>query len=554
MKIGIDFDNTIARYDSSFRQVALANRLISQEWLGKSKTGLRDYLRTLTNGEEQWMRLQSQVYGKFMHQAEMMPGFAEFMLKCRLRSHTVTIVSHKTEYGHFDDEQISLRTEAMQWMESKRFFDPAFFGMEREQVFFADTREEKVARIAELNCDCFIDDLPEVFAEATFPDSIEKVLYGNVQPDHVMKSVIPLCTWDAISLYLLGVSSDEEEKSISATMTGMPIADLEKVPGRGNSRIYKVTSNDGKQYALKLYPGNDASGRSRLSTEYNAIGFLRGQGLTSLPEPVLMDEDCNVGLYSWVDGLQVDQFDRSALDQAIGFIVDLYDISKKNAQSLSQTSLAAEACLSLSELVRQVETRLQRFSSVSGDYQALHAFLEKEFSPLWQDVLEYAKEEWPSTSRTTDLDKRYRILSPSDFGFHNAISVQGNLTFIDFEYFGWDDPVKLTADFLWHPAMQLEPNISDGWHKAMLNLFSEDSDFATRLKVAMPLYGMRWIMILLNEFLPGTSDRRRLASGSEAYNAVEAQNRQLQKAAHYIDRVTNIRVTSRVLADNNVPQ
>ena len=74
----------------------------------------------------------------------------------------------------------------------------------------------------------------------------------------------------------------------------------------------------------------------------------------------------------------------------------------------------------------------------------------------------------------------------------------------------------------------------------MLNLFSGDPDFACRLEVAMPLYGMRWIMILLNEFLPGTSDRRRLASGGEEYDATEAQSCQLKKAADYKDRVEKI--------------
>ena len=52
MKIGIDFDNTIARYDSSFRRTAIATQLITEEWGGRSKTELRNYLRTLPDGEQ----------------------------------------------------------------------------------------------------------------------------------------------------------------------------------------------------------------------------------------------------------------------------------------------------------------------------------------------------------------------------------------------------------------------------------------------------------------------------------------------------------------------
>ncbi len=549
MKIGIDFDNTIARYDSSFRRTAIATQLITEEWGGRSKTELRNYLRTLPDGEQLWMKLQGQVYGKFMHQAEIMPGFLEFLLKCRLRGHQVFIVSHKTEFGHFDTEQTSLRVEAMKWMESKRFFDSNFFGMQREHLFFADTREEKVARIAELACDCFIDDLPEVFAEKTFPESVKKVLYGNYRPDEVMESVTAFSSWEEISQHLLGSSSGEEERVLVELMTGIRLEALEKVSGRGNSRIYKLTSKEGQSLALKIYPGGDAAGRSRLGTEYHAIEFLRAQGFDATPEVVSMDENGHFGLYSWVDGSQVDAADPNALGQAVGFISRLHEISR--AEVHKPSGLASEACLSAAELIRQVDLRLQRLQGVSAHYPELQEFLERAFLPLWQDLIVYAKEEWPESSRTSDLRERYRILSPSDFGFHNALRANGKLIFIDFEYFGWDDPVKLTADFLWHPAMQLEPGVASGWEEAMLRLFADDPDFAARLRVAMPLYGMRWIMILLNEFLPGIARRRHLASGVERYDGAEAQRLQLQKALCYRDRVTKIYANAALFADQN---
>ena len=131
--------------------------------------------------------------------------------------------------------------------------------------------------------------------------------------------------------------------------------------------------------------------------------------------------------------------------------------------------------------------------------------------------------------------------------------MDGRLSFIDFEYFGWDDPVKLTADFLWHPAMQLSPEIASGWQNAMLKLFADDPDFAHRLNVAMPLYGMRWIMILLNEFLPGIAERRRLAGGGECNNEADAQRIQLQKAMLYRDRVATMYANAFLFADKNIP-
>ena len=88
-------------------------------------------------------------------------------------------MSHKTEFGHFDPEKIPLRKEAMKWMEIKRFFDSQNFGINKDNIHFANTREEKVDKIARLNCTFFIDDLPEVFMEPVFPNKTKKILFGK---------------------------------------------------------------------------------------------------------------------------------------------------------------------------------------------------------------------------------------------------------------------------------------------------------------------------------------------------------------------------------------
>jgi hypothetical protein len=65
----------------------------------------------------------------------------------------------------------------------------------------------------------------------------------------------------------------------------------------------------------------------------------------------------------------------------------------------------------------------------------------------------YAKHQLPFD---TPVEERWRSLCPPDFGFHNALRrASGELVFIDFDYFGWDDSVKVTCDFLLHPGMRL---------------------------------------------------------------------------------------------------
>ena len=79
MNIGIDFDNTIAKYDNLFNTVVKEEGLIEADWKGNNKTELRDYLRNKPQGEKIWMRLQGLVYGKYMHRAKPMPNILNFL-------------------------------------------------------------------------------------------------------------------------------------------------------------------------------------------------------------------------------------------------------------------------------------------------------------------------------------------------------------------------------------------------------------------------------------------------------------------------------------------
>ena len=74
------------------------------------------------------------------------------------------------------------------------------------------------------------------------------------------------------------------------------------------------------------------------------------------------------------------------------------------------------------------------------------------------------------------------------------------LFFIDFEYFGWDDPVKLTCDFMLHPKNNLSLKKSIFWREEMKKIFSDDKFFSKRLNLSFFLYGICLVMICLNQF------------------------------------------------------
>jgi hypothetical protein len=173
LRIGIDFDNTIAGYDAVFLNTAKRQGLIAADCLG-GKQRVRDLIRA-QQGELAWQRLQGAVYGHGIGQAILIDGVADFLIRCRDEAVQVFIVSHKTEYAHF--ERVNLRQAASVWMESHGFFAPRGLGVARENVFFESTREDKVRRICEIHCTHFIDDLAEVFEHPQFPEATARILF-----------------------------------------------------------------------------------------------------------------------------------------------------------------------------------------------------------------------------------------------------------------------------------------------------------------------------------------------------------------------------------------
>jgi len=178
MRIGLDFDNTIIRYDDVFRDSAIERGLVSANFSG-TKQQVRNAIRLLPDGEHQWQALQGYVYGKGIQSATLFAGLDDFLRRARTHGCTILVVSHKTEYGHFDLDRVNIRGAAMQWMEGQGFFAEQGFSLAPSNVHFASSRSQKLSRIGELGCDVFIDDLEEVLSDPEFPSFVRRILLSE---------------------------------------------------------------------------------------------------------------------------------------------------------------------------------------------------------------------------------------------------------------------------------------------------------------------------------------------------------------------------------------
>jgi hypothetical protein len=205
MHIGIDFDNTLACYDQVFTKLAQEYGVIGQGER-KTKQDIRQIIRQKKDGEFMWQRLQGAAYGMCMLGAEQFVGEDQFLRRCAATpSVQIYIVSHKTELGHFDETHINLRDAACKWMHSQGFFDTTKYAIPEKHLFFESTQQEKVARIASLRCDVFIDDLAEIFSDPSFPRNTKKILFSNTELCGHIGEVDHICArWTEIEAVVFG--------------------------------------------------------------------------------------------------------------------------------------------------------------------------------------------------------------------------------------------------------------------------------------------------------------------------------------------------------------
>lgn len=174
MRIGIDFDNTIACYDGVFHAAALERGLIPAD-LARDKNSVRDHL----NGggrKDDFTELQGYIYGARMDLVSPYPGFADFVGLARSAGHDLFIVSHKTKHPILGPQH-DMHAAARSFLADRGLIGEGAAKIDPAHVFFELTKEEKVARARQLSCEVFVDDLPEILAMGGFPDGMCKILF-----------------------------------------------------------------------------------------------------------------------------------------------------------------------------------------------------------------------------------------------------------------------------------------------------------------------------------------------------------------------------------------
>jgi len=522
MKVGIDLDNTIMSYDRAFQMAAYDRGLIDSS-CEYTKQELSQKIRSRKNGEIEWQRLQGYVYGKGIKKAHIFPGVYRFLWRCCYRGIGVEVVSHKTEYGHYDAEKHSLREATIQFLhEHKILQDNSEKNRKKliNKITFTDTQQDKINYILDNNFDYFIDDLEEIVKSKELTN-IKLILFNGRDG----------ASWDEINSSLLNDwTKGELLRIIKELLPEKEILSIEKIYGRGNAEIYKIIT-DKKIYVSKIY--SQSGKHDRVIAEYSSLKLLNELSVPYVQTPVACDNNFGAAVYDYIEGESVSNYDNDDVQQMLSLLAVLDTQTVRDR--FSDFNLASNACLSGADIESQIEDRVKKFETAIDVHIELKSFIHDSFIPALSDILIWSKKNWPN-SFTKELDRRDLILSPSDFGFHNAIKDKtGKLFFHDFEYFGWDDPVKLISDVSHHAAFEFSEELEQLWVDGCLKMYDESVLY--RYRVAWPLYGLIWCLIILNEYNNSIWEKRVKANATLKNKREYVLLIQLNKAKKQLNKV-----------------
>lgn len=317
--------------------------------------------------------------------------------------------------------------------------------------------------------------------------------------------------------------------------------EIQPLDGGANNRVFRVALRDGTGLLLKAYFQHPDDKRDRLNAEFSFARFAWDSGVRALPEPFVRDDENRLALYRFVEGsrLKPGQVTEGCVRQALDFFLAVNEC--KNMPDARLLPPASEACFSLGEHIHLVGLRVNRLLNIDDSTPAnsrAARFVRSELLASWTRIVDEAGQTAAQQlSFEEQITSQDSCISPSDFGFHNALlPADGNLIFIDFEYAGWDDPAKLVCDFFCQPAVPVPFDFYDLFAKTVAAETSRPDYHLKRFALLLPVYQIKWCCILLNDFLPTDSKRRRFAHG--AADCEQRKEHQLHKASEALKGLT----------------
>jgi hypothetical protein len=308
---------------------------------------------------------------------------------------------------------------------------------------------------------------------------------------------------------------------------------LSRLKGGVNNRVYRCGTPD-KSWVIKGYDETAPAIRDRMKAEVDFLNYAGQVAPTYVPKLIKVDTTRRCVVLEHING---EAYARNVRPSKKDIYAAVDFLRKLNANpSIARTAIrieAAEGFLSISDHVSNVRERLIAMST---------GHLPRAFQADAYNILQTIKKQFDSAQTQTieliqngiicdTIDPNDRCVSPSDFGFHNAIKTERGVYFLDFEFAGWDDPAKTILDFMLQPKIPIKHKhfaLEEALDTAKYNCMKK------RYSALGPILYIKWLCIIASVMKPS-----RLMEKLEVNPTINASTliaRQLTEAKNYMKK------------------
>ena len=325
---------------------------------------------------------------------------------------------------------------------------------------------------------------------------------------------------------------DEITKSLNVDNILDGLTEINVLKGGKNNQTYKLDLRSGTSYVVKKYYKHPQDLRNRQNAEFIFSSYANKVAPNFVPNVIFYDAINGMTLFEYLKGYPIadKEVTGSEVKRAIDFVNALNVQACKGRET--QLPNASEACFTIKAHLDLIDSRIYALNEAlnkSKDQDASEYITElaRYWDELKRSIFQYCANS--AIQLDLALPVEDRCISPSDFGFHNALKDSLGVTrFIDFEYAGWDDPAKLVGDFFAQLEVPVPEKFAEDFIESISHNFLAAEAFKIRAKLLLPVYKIKWCCIALNVYLPAHLSRRQFSN--PLIDIVGLQTDQLSKA------------------------
>ena len=275
---------------------------------------------------------------------------------------------------------------------------------------------------------------------------------------------------------------------------------ISKIKEGRNNKVYLCKEKNNK-FIIKKFKNYFETKYDRYFTEKTFIEYLKKKKINNIPYIIGVNKKEKILYLKYISGKKIKRPKKNHLNECLKF---LKKINHKTTHKNFHFQNASDACLCVGDHINACERRINKLRNkynYKKDYESkkIYKFLKNKIIPEFKIIKSNIKYSFAKSQIKKKLNDNQLILSPSDFGFHNIITKNDKMYFIDFEYAGWDDPRKLVCDFILNPDYLISKK------NKIFFLMNFDQVFKTKIlnsnqfRVILKFHFLKWVCMIINQ-------------------------------------------------------